>query len=303
MFLAFLSLDSARKVSFNDQIEVKDDLEDPAMDAYIANVLAGSTDDESMDEESLTLEQLRKKRASKELDSAELELVKQPEIHTYQEIVEVVEIIETVPISEAGSISHNLSITDSRSVDVEILSDATHSDVEDDILSDGESEMDIGEYSQPDVGPLKLKSDISLAPPTPSRLQPSPMRAAPSPALANIVGSTLKEGSNTPILTQFKERKAEDIVKEIEVLCSSPLPPLSPLPEKVVLSPIPSISPMPKTEEDDYVMSDAADSITDHDVLSDASDSEDDTMKADETKYAAWASVNVGAEEQTRGIL
>ena len=84
------------------------------MDAYIANVLAGDSDDE-LDEETLDLEALRKKRASKELDSREVAEVKQPEIHTYQEIVEIVEIIETHQQSDADV---SASITASYGIDV-----------------------------------------------------------------------------------------------------------------------------------------------------------------------------------------
>ena len=73
------------------------------------------------------------------------------EVHTYQEIVEIVEIIERVPVSESDGIGSS-SLQPSASMDVDVLSDATDSDVDDDILSDGESDVDIGEYTRPDVG-------------------------------------------------------------------------------------------------------------------------------------------------------
>ena len=98
---AFLSIDTLKHVKFDeainlisyeDQESVKSDESenDPNMDAYLANVLAESTDDD-MDEEHMDLEALRKKRASKELDSIDLAEFNEPEIHTYQEIIEIVE--------------------------------------------------------------------------------------------------------------------------------------------------------------------------------------------------------------------
>jgi len=158
-------------------------------------------------------------------------------------------------------------------------------------LSDDESEMDIGEYTRPSMELPKIQFDTPhLHAPSPAKAAPSPMRPAPSPALATIVGTSLHASSETPVLSEVRNRTAEEIVKEIETLASSPLPPLSPLPARVELSPI------PKTDDEAF-LSDAAESGTDGDVLSDASDSDDDTPR---DRYAAWASVNVTDEEKAR---
>ena len=120
----------------------------------------------------------------------------------------------------------------------------------------------------------------------------TPLRPAPSPGIAQIVGATLTDGAGTPVVTDFKARTAQDIVEEIENIARlTPLPPRSPLPDKVVLSPIPVVSPVP----DAGVLSDAAESISDGDILSDASDSEDESEQK-----GTWASVEVGSEQKSR---
>ena len=52
-------------------------------------------------------------------------------------------------------------------------------------------------------------------------------------------------------------------------------------------------SPIPKVDDEAFIISDAEESGTDDNLLSDASDSEEENQE----KYASWASVNVGQEE------
>ena len=116
----------------------------------------------------------------------------------------------------------------------DLLSDASQSDMEDDILSDDDSEIEIN-YSEPSVKPINVETgDINFA--TLGKPGIAPYKMAPNPSLTTIVGANLvdEKQSETLILEQIRTRTAEEIVLEIEKLTLSPF--TTPLPPSVVLS-------------------------------------------------------------------
>jgi len=202
-----------------------------------------------------------------------VDMTKDPEVHTYQEIVEIIEVVQVpkVPkelqgLSPLPAIRHD-----------DVLSDASDSDVGS-VLSDDESEVDISEYGNmptlPDMkspapgsvlggllGELKLQhKDLDRT--------ASPFRAVPSPGLARVMAETPMSGTfsgmktGTPLVDAVRERTAEEIVADIEHAARTPVP-------------------------DDDILSDASGSISDGDVLSDGdSDADIDTAEEWELQQA-----------------